>query len=626
MRRSTTLALVATAIFVLRAAIGHAAEVEVTARLDPQVVAPGGVAVLTIVASGGASLGRLASDPEFELTNLERASGVSRSEQFSFVNGAASRSLTLRIALRAGAAGEGRVTKLRVQSGDSAIDLPDQVVRIDANAPPPRAVTPPADPFESFFADPFGRPRQVAPQRAPKVFARSEIEPREVYVGQQAIYTLYLYTQTDIVSVDPDQLPEFRGFWARDVPRPAADQRPRPEQVEVDGEAFTRFPLLQKALFPLEAKTYEIAPVDLRLAVRVPQVGLGGLLQQVTQVDRRAEAIQLVAKSLPPAPANDSGAVGSMRLEATLDPPQLEVGQAATLSLVLAGEGNLQGVRDPQLPALAGVQVFPPQQESIDEVRGRTVRGRRTWKWVLVPTEPGSWTIAPVEMGYFDPKAQRYQTTASPVLTLSATAALAPRPAPPVAPAASTDEASLAPSRGPRSWMQWLPWVLAAIFGSAVIVLLRRRPPTIVVTAPTAGTIGPGDEPSGRPTGLPSPPIATEPAVDVTGSNPNTVAATTLKELAGALERATLEERPRAFAGAVEEVIRQWLDLRWNVPAATPIARWSETLRERGAAAEGETLRRLAEELRYLRYAPELGTHGAVRDTALANARRLLQN
>jgi hypothetical protein len=620
------LALAATAIFALHTASAHAAEVEVTARLDPQVVAPGGVAVLTIVASGGASLGRLASDPEFELTNLERASGVSRSEQFSFVNGAASRSLTLRIALRAGAAGEGKVTRLRVQSGDSSIDLPDQLVSIDANAPPPRAVTPPVDPFESFFADPFGRSRPVAPQRAPKVFARSEIEPREVYVGQQAIYTLYLYTQTDIVSVDPDQLPEFRGFWARDVPRPAADQRPRPEQVEVDGEAFTRFPLLQKALFPLEAKTYEIAPVDLRLAVRVPQVGLGGLLQQVTQVDRRADAVQLVAKSLPPAPANDSGAVGSMRLEATLDPPRLEVGQAATLSLVLAGEGNLQGVRDPQLPALAGVQVFPPQQESIDEVRGRTVRGRRTWKWVLVPTEPGSWTIAPVEMGFFDPKLQRYQTTASPALTLAATAALATRPAASAAPPASTDDASVAAPSGARSWMQWLPWVLAAIFGTALVVLLRRRQPTTVVMAPTAAATAPGDERSSQPIGLPPLPIATEPALEPTNSNPNAISTAGLKELVAALERATQEERPRAFAGAVEEVIRQWLDLRWNVPASTPVARWSETLRERGAVAEGELLRRLAEELRYLRYAPELGTHGAVRDTALANARRLLQN
>jgi hypothetical protein len=622
-------------------------DVQIDAQVAPDTVRPGGIVYLTVTITGGAGFGRLAGDPEFELVNLERASaGPSRSEQFQFVNGSASRSIVLRYALRAGTAGEGKVSKLRAQSGDRTIEGPERAVTIDAAAPEaPIGQAQPNDPFARFFQDPFGaddpfgRRQAQRPLRNPKVFARAELEPSEVYVGQQALYTLYLYTQADIAGVDPEALPDFRGFWARELPRPA-DQRPRPEQVEVDGERFTRVALLQKAIFPLEARSFEVPPVLLHLAVRVPQVGLGGLIQQVANVDRQADAVRLVAKPLPPPPANASGAVGSMRLEATLEPARLEVGQAATLSLSLSGEGNFQGVRDPVLPPLDKVRIFPPQQESYDEVRGKVVRGRRTWKWVLVPSEAGTWSLPPIEMAYFDPKAERYEIAATETLSLLATAAAASVAPAPAVPEDGADANEVA-TEGARRWrqsMRWLPWGLTLIFGVIALLLWRRHGAAAGSAAAAAaaasaasagvlagGALGADDQPWAA-----SPPEPTasprngngHPAIPAGGKLPSPSA----KELLGALEQAATESRPRAFATAVEDVVREWLDRRWNLPPATPVARWSETLIARGAPAHGELLRLLGEELRYLRFAPELGTHETVRQTALATAKQLIQS
>ena len=402
------------------------AELEAVIRIEPDTVAPGSIVAMTLVVTGEGGLRRLPAEPSFVLENFEQVSEVpTRSEQFQWVNGEASRSLTLRWILRAQAAGEARVKAIRLKSGDTVLELPDQTVTVDPNAPRARDMIPPTSPFSRYLEDPFARqsrpsddPRDDGrnPARAPKVFVRSVIEPAEVFVGQQAIYSLYLYTQTDIASVDPGELPDFRGFWARDLPRAGSGgsgggagggERVRPETVEEEGERYARVPLVQKALFPLEAREYEIPAIDLRLSARVPSAGLGGLFQQVVAIDRRAEAVRLVARPLPPMPPSSgdfSGAVGSMRLEAKLDPERLEVGQAATLTVSLAGEGNLQGVRDPELPALGDVRIFPPQQEAIDEVRGKSVRGRRTWKWVLVPGQAGIWTVPPIEMNYFDPE------------------------------------------------------------------------------------------------------------------------------------------------------------------------------------------------------------------------------
>ena len=97
------------------------------------------------------------------------------------------------------------------------------------------------------------------------------------------------------------------------------------------------------------------------------------------------------------------------------------------------------------------------------------------------------------------------------------------------------------------------------------------------------------------------------------------------RELLAALDGASQEARPRAFANAIDEVLRRWIDARWDIPPSTATARWLDLLADRGAHEEATLLRRLAEDLRYLRFAPELGSHESVRVTALANAKRLIQ-
>ena len=122
--RAISLAAAVALVALSRPAAAGAADgdVQIDAQLAPDTVRPGGTVILTVTISGGAGFGRLASDPEFELVNLERAGGPSRSEQFQFVNGEASRSIVLRYALRAGAAGEAKVLKLRAQSGDRTLE------------------------------------------------------------------------------------------------------------------------------------------------------------------------------------------------------------------------------------------------------------------------------------------------------------------------------------------------------------------------------------------------------------------------------------------------------------------------------------------------------------------------
>src|SRR4029453_8827970 len=107
----------------------------------------------------------------------------------------------------------------------------------------------------------------VAEAARPKVFLRAVATPERAYVGQQITYTVYLYTQGDVTSVNPKALPAFRGFWVRELELP---QRLRADMVDEGGERYGRVALLQRALFPLAPGPVTIEPDDIDIGLCAP--------------------------------------------------------------------------------------------------------------------------------------------------------------------------------------------------------------------------------------------------------------------------------------------------------------------------------------------------------------------
>lgn len=578
---------------------------EVSASLAPGKIGVEDLAQL-VIELRGESLGRLSAQPAFLLDNLEIAAGPSRSESFQFVNGATSRSLTMVWRLRPLAPGVGRVTNLAVVVDGQAIRMQDQQLEIvpGSLAPPPSAAQ---DPFAGLFdrrADPFGDPfananrrrqAQARPEREPKVLLRAEVDTERPWQGQQVTYTVALYTQTDIAAVEPKGVPSFRGLWAEEVPVP---ENPRAEMVEIGGDRYGRVVLYRRALFPLAAGPLEIEPFRVQLSLRMTEQGLfGPMFGQVVSLQRSTDAIRLDVQPLPPAPPGFTGAVGEIALAARLEPAAIAVGEAATLSLELTGRGNLQGLAEPTLPVLAGVRIFPPHESSSSEVVGGQLRGRRAWSYVLVPERPGSWELPPIRVDYFDPRSGQFAAATTRAFALAARAA-----------------ATVAGGAGP-----------AAADGQTSSTRAGSEPAG--TAAATAG--------GGGPFGLSSAParVALGSAVAVVGLALVWVGRRSWQRLrhpapsqalAATLASAGRETRPRQAAALIEQSWRDYLEARWQIPQGTPSTRWAELLQARGVdgQAAGELVS-LADELHYLRYAPQLASAEALQRDVLERSERL---
>jgi BatD DUF11 like domain len=585
-------------LLLLLAALPAAADdIRVDARLEPAVIGVGETATLTFEARAGLENPRFR--PDFELENLQIVAGPIGSEDVRYVNGSISRSYRVSFRVQPTATGRARVHSISLYLKGQTVEMDDRAITVqieptqeaaaeEAGAGGAGAGEEPrfADPFERFFG------RQFLPQRRPRgpaVFLRSEITPEHPYAGQQAVYTLHLYTRDDISAIMPHELPKFRGFWVRDIPLPPSAT---PDMVDVGGVRYARVVLLQKALFPLRPGRYTIEPSQVDLIARViEQRFFGPPLSHPEQVRLSTSAQVLDVRPLPAAPPGFGGTVGQVGLVTRLEPPQLRIGEAATLTVTLSGRGNLQSAAEPRIAPPDGLTLYPPQQQSEDEIHGTTVTGERTWSYVVVPDRAGRYTLRVPEVSYFDPVNGAYRVAAAPTLEMRAL----PRLSAAGSPHSIRTAAITAPAGGLLAgtlsgWPRWAPWLFALPWGLAFVALLTRRRRPAAADGGRALAACDGDAVEQR------------------------------------LREAETETRPRQAAARIEEAWRELLAARWEIPCATPPARWSEALAARGAeptaAAE---LRRLTEDLHYLRYAPQLSETGDLVAETVDRSRRLLR-
>ncbi len=537
-----------------------------------------------------------------------------------FANRTLSRTLRVSWEVRPLGIGKARVYDILLQLNGNAVQLQPRQIRV-RREPTQQArrsygSEDEDDPFTQFF----GRMPQLRRRtEEPEVFLRAEVQPRQPVVGQQMLYSLYLYTREDIAALSTSGVPAFRGFWVQDIPIP---QQIPTEMVEVDGRRYGRVPLLRKALFPLRPGRFRVEPATVDLTVqRIGREFIFGPPISRPEALRLQTTEQWVSvQQLPPSPPGFGGAVGQLSLSADLQPREIRLGEAATLTVRLTGTGNLQGVAEPKIEMPKGVTVHPPQQEGKDEVAWGQIRGNRTWKYAVVPERAGRYTLATPEITYFDPAAGRYRVAASPDLRLAAL------------PAAGMAGGGDVPGGGPHSirtaassretsgrlgghWLGGvlpggalpggvlpggilpggiLPWLFLLPWGLALVVTLARR-----------------HSRNGARNGAPSP----------------TLGQAGFEEK---LRAAESEERPRQAAIRIEEAWREVLSRRWGVSLATPPARWREVLtaRSEGKRPPAEILDELGhmiEDLQYLRHAPQLSATESLRAEVLARSRRLLR-
>jgi hypothetical protein len=342
------------------------------------------------------------------LSNLDVVAGPYQSSQVSIVNGRMSQSRSLTYVLQPRAPGRAEIGAVQAGGQSSPAIAIEVVAGSIRPAEPPRqdplGRDPFGDPLEEFFGRRRGRPA------TPRLLMEAVPSRSRLRVGEPLVLTYWLYTQTAVADLQFKEAPQFAGFWVEDLEREKAP--PAGEPATVEGQSYRRFPVLRKLLFPTKAGTLVIPASRFKVGL-----ARAGFFDAGGSVERATKPVSIEVEPLPDAPGF-AGAVGRFRAAASLDRDVVPLGEAATLRFRVEGTGNLKWIdRGPEL-TVPGAKVFPPQAKSDLRTTPEGIVGSRTWEFVVVPETSGAVEIPPLAFSYFDPAAGRVVSSEAGPLSL----------------------------------------------------------------------------------------------------------------------------------------------------------------------------------------------------------------
>jgi hypothetical protein len=492
------------------------------------------------------------------LKNLRVVAGPSTSTQISFVNGSMSRQKILSFVMRAEKPGPAEVGAVSVQGYSPTAPMSLEVV--------PGTIRP-AQPQDPFGRDPFGG-RDPFEEIFGRPRVRQPVKEGKLFVDAVLSRPAARVGEPVLVTYYVYTQISLSGVEFAEAPKyPGfwAEEIGRSrddssgENTTIQGESYLRYPVLERLLFPTKPGLLEIPEARLRL------VPAGGTFGVAAPIERSTKVLRVKVDSLPNG-IPEGIAVGSFDVQASADQTSITLGDALAFRFMVKGRGNLKWIEATPDLAIPGARVFPPRIISDLKTTRQGIEGSKTWEFVVVPERAGAFEIPSVSFSYFDPENQSMkskQTAAIPMMVSAGPATQGESPrntTTPVSLRADLDQ--------PQGDLSRPAAVLALVSLLAQAFAWRRRPSSR----------------RGR------------------GSNKAAAASALLELLDESVLNGTKERAAARIAGAVET-------------AFGPRAEWPKD-------DTGDLLLSLAEDLEFLRFAPQLGSYDMklkeVRDRAVA--------
>ena len=257
-----------------------------------------------------------------------------------------------------------------------------------------------------------------------KVFAELTVSKTRPYVQEQITAILRVYHRVEIRNLSSSLT--FAGFREEKLGAPQQYIR------VIKGIRYGVYEI-HTALFPLRAGTVEIpfGQIELDLVDRSRQRGFldpfnhGSPFDPFTPLQHktlRTPPLILEIQPLPEKgrPADFSNLVGEFFLTSALSRNAIEVGDTTTLTVTIAGQGNILDLSLPPLNGGESFKVYEDQPEYRQIPGSQLISGDKIFHFALVPLQAGELQVPQVSLSYFNPIKAEYVSLKSDRLILRA--------------------------------------------------------------------------------------------------------------------------------------------------------------------------------------------------------------
>ena len=354
--------------------------------------------------------------PEFKDFRILSGPNTSTNSSFSNINGKMSQSLTVTYTyyLRATVEGQFTVGSASIEVNGEKYETKPITVKVAKERQ-----------RQSTGGSQQQNNATQAELQANDIFLRAVVDNKSPFVGEQVMVTYKIYTKVPISQLQVSKQSTFSGFWMKNL----MDQNTGLEQQTevIDGEEYISAVLSKYALFPQKSGKIIIEPMELQCVAQLRRNNrqrnrdfFNSIFDDPffsgyrnIQSFEESNALEINVKPLPTAnkPLDFSGAVGNFKLQSNLDKTEVKTNDAITLKVMISGEGNLELIDKLELNFPPDFEAYEPKiADDIRQTAGAGVFGSRTFEYLLIPRNPGTFNIKEVVFNYFDTKSNSYET------------------------------------------------------------------------------------------------------------------------------------------------------------------------------------------------------------------------
>ncbi|MBE7171388.1 MAG: protein BatD [Williamsia sp.] len=272
------------------------------------------------------------------------------------------------------------------------------------------------------------------------IFVQTDVNKTVCYEGEPIVATFKLCSRLRSESTVLRR-PSLNGFSVYDMIEPEAN---RPSVESIGGKTFNVHTIRKTQLFPLQAGTFTIDPVELtnkvsflRTAENHPDSRdpVQRFMDRFMNDENRGELeeqsfslaskpVSVTVKPLPEAgkPAGFNGAVGKFIIYSELEKAVVPAGDPVTIKVQIKGEGNFTVINAPQLQLPAAFEGYDPVVKETVNKAIYPLTGTKTFTYTFSARDTGTYKIPKIIFSYFDPSRAAYQTVQSDSFTLKVTA------------------------------------------------------------------------------------------------------------------------------------------------------------------------------------------------------------
>ena len=337
---------------------------------------------------------------------------TSQSSNVSIINGKVTQTFELRYTYIVQANKEGKFT---IPSAEVVVDkktYKSNTVNIEVIKGAPRqerAVTSPSGMNQS---QPTTNQNQSSNS---DLYIKIFISKAKVHREEHLIATIKLFSRLNITRLENAKLPSFQGFITEELAVPPLTSLNR---ERINDQVYLTGVLKKYILYPQKSGKIKIDPFELDVYFQKPSNRrsrnmfddfFGAIESEGRKVISNSVTINV--SDLPKnKPYNFSGAVGQIKLSASVDNSDVKTNDAVKLKIKLSGSGNLKYINPLKIEFPSDFDVYDPKVSDNIKYSENGAIGNKSFEYLMIPRHAGEFTIPAFSFSYFDTETDQYKT------------------------------------------------------------------------------------------------------------------------------------------------------------------------------------------------------------------------